>query len=110
MFPVKSLSRRNFHPGYRSQHGSAVHGGSTNGSFHEVLLTAQLRVRDMFPHCNSPSVLFSMGFADAQVHSALARSGGNEERAVDLLLSNHASSSENPAFHPHTPLLIFVGL
>jgi hypothetical protein len=106
MFPVTSLPRRNSHRGYRGQHRSAVHGGSANGGFQEVLPRVQLKVRDMFPHRNSPSVLFSMGFDDAQVHSALARSGGNEERAVDLLLSNHAPSSENPAFLPHTPLLI----
>jgi len=37
-------------------------------------------------------VIFSMGFDDALVRRALASAGGDEERAVDLLLSGHVPS------------------
>ena len=41
-----------------------------------------------------PPVIFSMGFDDALVERALASAGGDEERAVELLLSGLVPSSE----------------
>jgi len=37
-----------------------------------------------------------LGFSDALVRRALARAGGDENRAVDLLLGSHLPSSETP--------------
>ena len=48
----------------------------------------------------SPPVIFSMGFDDALVRRALASAGGDEQRAVELLLSGRVPSSETSCSAP----------
>jgi len=64
----------------------------------EILISGQLHPEES-PSLSSSRdvslpVIFSMGFDDAMVRRALASAGGDEERAVDLLLSGRLSPSE----------------
>jgi hypothetical protein len=79
------------------QRALARTGGNEQGAI-EILIggTGQL---DLSPSLSSSRdastpVIFSMGFDDALVRSALASAGGDEQRAVELLLSGRVPSSE----------------
>jgi hypothetical protein len=73
-------------------------GGDEQGAI-EILISGQLHPEEsssLTSPCVAPlPVIFSMGFGDAMVRRALASTGGDEERAVHLLLSGRLAPSEN---------------
>jgi hypothetical protein len=70
----------------------------------EILISGQLHPNEV-PSSTSSSdavlpVIFSMGFDDALVRRALASAGGDEQQAVELLLSGRVPSSETSSSAP----------
>ncbi len=84
------------------RHALAQTGGDEQAAT-EILISGQLHL-DQSPALISPRdacvpVIFSMGFDDALVRRALASAGGDEQRAVELILSGSVSSS-SPDHYP----------
>ncbi len=80
------------------QRALAQAGGDEQGAI-EILISGQLHSEESSSLSSSRDaplpVIFSMGFDDAMVRRALATTGGDEERAVHLILSGRLAPSEN---------------
>jgi hypothetical protein len=94
--PVKMIFSMGFDEAL-VQRALAQAGGNEQGAI-EILISGQLDPEESPSFSSSRdaslSVVFSMGFDDAMVRRALASAGGDEERAVDLLLSGRLAPSE----------------
>jgi hypothetical protein len=94
------------------QRALAQTGGDEQGAV-DVLISGQLHLDESFalssPRDACLPVIFSMGFDDALVRRALARAGGEEQRAVELLLSGRitAPSSVRPMPSPQFCRAVF---
>ncbi len=84
------------------QRALARSGGNEQSAIDMIISgSGQLHLDDVPTLSSSPDscvpVLFSMGFDDALVRRALSSAGGDEEIAVDLLLSGRVLSSDDSA-------------